>query len=525
MARLSLDWRRVLVYTHRWLGIGGCLLFIVWFVSGVVMMYVRMPSLSAEERLLRQMPLDLTSVRVEPASAAAMAGFAPRTMRLGMLADRPVYFLNAGSDWAAIYADTGVLIEELSAEETLSLARRFAPEHASTIRPDAYLLDSDQWTLSSAIRPLMPLHRFALGDAKGSELYISGITGEPVMETTRRERVWGFFGAVLHWLYFTPLRRATGVWVNTIIYLSIAGSVLCLTGIAWGIWRFSPFARFRLKRVASHSPYAGMMKWHHYAGLLFGLTTFTWMFSGLMSMTPWDWSPGNGPTSEQRAAVTGGPIDLAPVTLEGIRRAVAVLQPAFVPREVQIVQFQGEPFLLAYRPPASSADIEWSNTDLPAFVAPETLAHRFVSLRHPAHGAFARFDDELFPPIARAAMPHAAITEAVWLDRYDSYYYDRSGLLPLPVLRAKYDDPVNTWLYFDPSQGAVVQKEERRTRIERWLYHGLHSLDFPFLYYRRPLWDAVVIVLSIGGIVSSVTTVAPAWRRLRSHVRRLAVRR
>jgi hypothetical protein len=32
------DWRRALIYTHRWLGIAGCIVIVVWFVSGVVMM-------------------------------------------------------------------------------------------------------------------------------------------------------------------------------------------------------------------------------------------------------------------------------------------------------------------------------------------------------------------------------------------------------------------------------------------------------------------------------------------------------
>ena len=45
-----------------------------------------------------------------------------------------------------------------------------------------------------------------------------------------------------------------------------------------------------------------------------------------------------------------------------------------------------------------------------------------------------------------------------------------------------------------------MQRSEKITRLRRWLYQGLHSLDFPFLYYKRPLWDIVVIVLSIGGV-------------------------
>jgi hypothetical protein len=55
---------------------------------------------------------------------------------------------------------------------------------------------------------------------------------------------------------------------------------------------------------------------------------------------------------------------------------------------------------------------------------------------------------------------------------------------------------------------------ERASRWNRWLYHGFHSLDFPFLCYKRPLWDIVMIVLSLGGIAMSVTSALPAWRRL-----------
>ena len=44
--------------------------------------------------------------------------------------------------------------------------------------------------------------------------------------------------------------------------------------------------------------------------------------------------------------------------------------------------------------------------------------------------------------------------------------------------------------------------------------NGLHSLDFPFLYGSRPLWDVLVIVLSLGGIVLSASTLWPGWKRL-----------
>ena len=85
--RGALDWRRVLIYTHRWLGIAGCVVFLVWFVSGIVMMYARMPRLTAEERLARLPTLDLTHVTVSPADAARAAGVVPSRVRVGIQKD------------------------------------------------------------------------------------------------------------------------------------------------------------------------------------------------------------------------------------------------------------------------------------------------------------------------------------------------------------------------------------------------------------------------------------------------------
>jgi hypothetical protein len=416
------------------------------------------------------------------------------------------------------------VLPPLAADDAVAVVRGFVPAHAGTARHDARLEEPDQWTLSSALRPLFPLHRVALGDEAGTDVYVSARTGEPVMKTTRRERVWGYLGAVVHWLYFTPLRRNTGLWVDLVVWLSLAGTVMCSTGLVWGLWRFSPSARFRLCRVPSHSPYQGLMKWHHYAGLLFGLTTTTWIFSGLMSMTPWDWSPGHTPTRAQVDAVSGGPLRVEAVTLDRIRRVLTALSPAFAPKEVEVAQFAGAPFAVAYRPPDDVRQLAWLNTDLPAFVEPATLEHRLVWVEEPERGLFTRFADDAVEQAARRAMPGAAIADAAWLRSYDDYYYDRTGTLALPVLRVRFRDAVDTWLYLDPFKGAVVRKEEQRTRLERWLYHGLHSLDFPALYFRRPLWDIVLVVLSIGGIVSSATTLVPAWRRLMRHLRRLTGR-
>ena len=63
------------------------------------------------------------------------------------------------------------------------------------------------------------------------------------------------------------------------------------------------------------------------------------------------------------------------------------------------------------------------------------------------------------------------------------------------MLRVKLDDPAETWVYIDPAMSRVLSQVHRYSRVERWLYNGLHSLDFAFWYDRRPLWDVVMIVL------------------------------
>ncbi len=517
---IILDWRRIVVYTHRWLGIAGALLFAGWFASGVVMMYARMPRLSPEERLMRLPALDLSKAAVDPADAARMLPRPPDRLRVGMLAGRPVYRFHCGPSWTTIFADTGKRLTRLDAIDAVAAARTFEPGAATILNYDGRVTDPDQWTLQ--IRGLLPAQRVALNDRAATHLYVAEQTGEVVLRTTRQGRVWGYLGAVVHWIYFTPIRRHSDAWVQLIIWTSIAGCLTCLLGLVWGVWRYSPGSRFRLRRTHQHSPYAGMMRWHHYAGLLFGVVTFTWVFSGLLSMNPWDWSPDTSASLQQRRAMSGGSLAIDQLNLAALRAVEERLTAAFPVKEIELLQFRGELYGEAYRAPTADALRGIGLGDPAAVLAARAgTEHRVVSVAHPERELEGTFDETSLVAAARDAMPNVEVKDITWLGRYDAYYYDRNGALPLPVLRVRYSDAVSTWLYLDPRRGEIVRKEERLTRINRWLYHGLHSLDFPWLYQRRPLWDLVVIVLSAGGVVVSLSSAPAAFRRLRRHVRRV----
>ena len=161
-----------------------------------------------------------------------------------------------------------------------------------------------------------------------------------------------------------------------------------------------------------------------------------------------------------------------------------------------------------------------NNPDVSAIFSVQVpLDRRIAWLDDPEAATFARFPRHAIAQAGRAAVAGEHLQDQVWLVRHDSYYYDRWESKPLPVLRVRYADLDQTWLYLDPGNGLIALRHTTRSRWNRWLYNGLHSLDFPFLYDRRPAWDLVVIVLSLGGIVLTVTTMLPAWRRVRRNLR------
>jgi hypothetical protein len=133
--RKLLDWKTLFIYLHRWMGIVFGLVFVVWFVSGVAMMYVSMPHLSAKERLGHLQPLNLSTARVSMAEAVRVNDLEPGRPRIEMYYDgRPIYRFDRGTK---VYADTGGLVGGASAEQAVRLIRhgyRNTPRRCGTTR-------------------------------------------------------------------------------------------------------------------------------------------------------------------------------------------------------------------------------------------------------------------------------------------------------------------------------------------------------------------------------------------------------
>jgi uncharacterized iron-regulated membrane protein len=291
--------RRWLFLVHRWLGVVACAFFAMWFVSGVVMMYVGYPKLTASERLRHLPPLDAGTPMLGLRQALDAAGITGplRSLRLAVASGgRAVYLAvperaapaaqrrpSPGNGTVVIDALSGAVMHQVDEATAIGSARAFAGSGVA-LRYEG-TIGEDAFTHSRALDAHRPLHRVQLGDAASTLLYVSGTTGEVVRDAPRAERLWNYAGAWIHWLYPFRGNAFDAYWTEIVIWLSIAGVALTLTGGVVGLmrWRFAS-----AYKSGARTPYRGfMMRWHHITGLLFALVTLTWIFSGLMSMNPW----------------------------------------------------------------------------------------------------------------------------------------------------------------------------------------------------------------------------------------------
>ena len=82
---------------------------------------------------------------------------------------------------------------------------------------------------------MRPFYRVELNDADGQTFYVSRQTGEVVLDMTRAERLWNWFGTTVHWIYITPLRAAPKVWRQVVIWLSFTALLMAISGLWLGI--------------------------------------------------------------------------------------------------------------------------------------------------------------------------------------------------------------------------------------------------------------------------------------------------
>jgi hypothetical protein len=503
--RRALSWKRLDYLVHRWIGItlGGMVL--VWFVSGIAMVYYPWPAFTESKRLALLTPFEPAAslVGFGRAQSAVLEHLEKRDPSTQLVAGRLMLWdgrlaYQFWSEMAGHYVSVALVDAQSAAvlspitPEMATAAARVLVDPAQEVERVDLLQRGDHYMMERGYAHEYPAYRVRFNDPHATAAYVGLRGGTPFGVVTTRTRLTTWLGTVPHWLYFHwLLQDREPLWKVVNIVLPSVAVVLALTGIILGCSQLFP----RRKRGDWRpSPYRGASKWHHLAGILFGLLVLAWTFSGVLQMV----GGSNLARAGQAARTRSGAVKWQEIQLseeEAVARLRGWLGVAGMPVAIDLFQFRGRP----------GYDIHLSD-GREFWVDARTGTPRGELSEAEARDAGREVMGDTIP-----------VRSVERLTGYDTYYYARSGReMHLPAWRITFADKERTALYLDSINGTPVGFVNRSTRRSRWLRDALHSLDYPALNNRRPLWDLVIVPLLLAGSVSAFTGVWLLIRRVRS---------
>jgi uncharacterized iron-regulated membrane protein len=482
MGALWLRTNRWLTWFHRWSGVVLCLLFIAWFASGAVLLFVPFPSLAERDRLAHSEPVDGSRLTQEPASVLAEA---PETDQLVLVsvAGHPTYLAFAPDGKAiAVPGDDTPAPGLFSAHTAQVVAERFGGVTARRVEGP---LQYDQWIVHQHFDPFRPFYRVRLNDADRTEIYVSARTGQVLQKTRGAERAWNWCGAVLHWIYFTPLRKSWAAWNQVVWWLSLVALLASVAGTWLGIHRF---LKTRATGRSGWSPFRGWMRWHHVIGLFASVIVLAWIFSGWLSMD-------HGRLFSKGDVAANLTMRFQGMSLDAVVRAVPT---GFMERvgsasEIRFSAVAGRPFAAAQGGRLTSSKVLWLDSPdaAPTPAIPPTLLIAGL----------------------KAAWPSAALIQESPTESQDFYAVAES----LGATAVPYSVEALTPLrvYVDAVTGKLLVVMNPSRRAYAWVFYALHSFNFPALLAHPTTRAILVLVLMLIGLAFSGTGAVIGIQRLR----------
>jgi hypothetical protein len=482
MSTLWSSTNRWLTWFHRWAGVVLCLLFAVWFASGAILHFVGFPSLSEGDQREGREAIDLSRVSISPRDAFALAPLA-NDLRLLSVAGRPMYVAEQPEGtWLRIAGDTGEVLPTFSIVVAATVAERFS---GSPVAGVSGPMEYDQWIVHQRFDPYRPFYRVRMKDDAKTDLYVSARTGEVLQRTRYSERAWNWAGAVIHWIYFTPLRKSYSAWNQVVWWVSL----VALLSVSVGTWL--GFLRFASNRAAGRkglSPFRGWMRWHHVIGLFASAIVVTWMLSGWLSMDHGRIFSRGGATEKQALQMSG--ISVGAVSQAATFESLRDVAPA---SEVTFNAVAGRPFITATGPSGRAARILFlDQPPAPILVSlPDSLLLSGV--------------DHIWPGQVQAILRP---------DAYDDLYrLAESTPGSAAVFRVSGNPPLR--IYVDRYSGRFLTVMDASRRSYAWIYYALHTFQFPGLIKHPEIRTALVLALLALGFTASATGVVLSVKRLR----------
>lgn len=500
---------RLIRFIHRILGTLLGILFLVWFLSGMVMIYHTFPRVRAEDRIGKMDPLSAENLpALQTLKERLPEHESIRRVTLNRFLGETVFHIQTDRNSYDLPADSTVSLAPVDGNRIARIASLWCDAPIATTDT---LYQLDQWIPFGSLKKEFPIYKIRFADADRHELYLSSRTGNVLQFTDRHSRFWAWLGAIPHWVYFTTLRQDTQRWIDVVIWLSRIGCCMCLAGLYLGV-RAYRFARRNKKRSlenASHTspfparslfssftPYKNPWhRWHHLSGLVFGLFVFTFAFSGLMSLADvpaWISKPqlpihGHTVMQEQAPDPLEYPLDY--------REAIAQYPCGL--RQIEWSNFRELPLYTLFTRQGKRVIDASGLTPRGLFLTESTIRHTLEAI----HGA-------------GTPMHVTSLTEP------DTYSISRKRNAEYPIWKITLDNPDHSCYYIHPATGDTRYINDT-SRWKHWMYPALHSLDIKCLVDHPVLWNLALWSLLTGGTIVSFSGLWLGVRYILRKVRHL----
>lgn len=479
---------KYLIQIHNISGSLLSLMFVVWFISGIVLIFDGFPHASREERFLHLTEFkeqDFENLQTPPKS------FKGKVV-LELCEGRSVYRVKSGRKAQKTY--DAINLKQIASFDENHAKKLSSSFNGYPVKEIEKMNELDDWMPWSYYRPLLPLYKCKMNDPAHTVLYISEKTGEIVQETNRRARWSARFGAIPHWIYFKKLRLAKDTWQLVIIILSSFGILMCATGIYAGF--------VRLRKRKGISPYKKFWyKWHHLTGFFFGLFVFTFILSGLVSVTSIpDWMVGVN-SKEKIDVEWNQKLDLSGHKNTLPKQIFTALNKKQGVRKIEWKTVFNKPqFRVFYD--------DYQKPEVYTLKDGKVIPQKKFSLDD-----IKRQSEKIFKNTAFSVIEQ---------QNYDNYYSGSAMYyLPTSAYKIELSDAANTWLYIDPVSGERVKKLTKNSRLRRWLYRFFHTFDLAILKQNDTLRKTILILLSLVGLAVSITGMMLSFKWFRRNYNKL----
>ena len=459
--------------THKITGTAIAVFFLMWFITGLVLVYHPYPKVS--ERLLYDKKETLSSSLPPISSILFRLDGKISGLSLKQFQGQTLFMIKTKDSTWVCEADPTKEVKPITFSVVEQVAKHWID---APIKKVDTLYQREQWVLFTKYDKALPIYKFYFDDKEKHELFISGKTAEVLQMTTARQRFWSWVGAIPHKFYIPCIRRNVDVWQNTV---SIVSAICLLAALSGWLLGLILWIKLYLKKQVWKNPFKKRWyRWHFSFGLIFGLFLIAWATSGIFAMqrVPQWLVPMEGDYSFKNTRLWGRGL----LPMDAYQLDYRMLKDSF----------------------PDLKELEWTRySNIPAY--------RIVT------GTEELLIDASGKEIKRLQIPEQTIIEGLkkihgkevgmkvtLLNEFDNYYLSRRVSLSLPVYKIEVADTNGSLYYVNPSTGYVRYLNNNKI-VRKWLFNATHYLDMDWLVSRPWLWHLSLWVLCSGCLVVCVS--------------------